>query len=117
MAEKLTTEEREILDGFERDELSSATGAPRELEEARQAARIGEGLDVPPGLPRRSLWRRLSVVAVFFEIALVVLLCPVESGGGSDLRDDGIGEPAGLRKALGGGFSRGSLFGAVKEHG
>ncbi len=35
----LNPEEREILDKFERDELSSAPGAEREMEAARQAAR------------------------------------------------------------------------------
>ncbi len=39
MAERLSAEEREILDGFERGELRSATGEVRELKEARQAAR------------------------------------------------------------------------------
>ena len=35
----LNSEEREILDKFERDELKSAPGAEREMEAARQAAR------------------------------------------------------------------------------
>ncbi len=35
----MSVEEREILDGFERGELRSASGAERELQEARQAAR------------------------------------------------------------------------------
>ena len=35
----LNTEEREILDKFERDELKSTPGAEREMEAARQAAR------------------------------------------------------------------------------
>ena len=39
MAEKLTADEREILDGFERGELHSATDEVRELEDAQQAAR------------------------------------------------------------------------------
>ena len=39
MAEKTTTEEREILDVFERGELRSSVGAARELDEAQQAAR------------------------------------------------------------------------------
>ena len=39
MAEKTTTEEREILDGFERGELRSPVGASRELKEAQQVAR------------------------------------------------------------------------------
>ena len=39
MADKLSTEEREILDGFERGDLRTATGEVRELDEARQAAR------------------------------------------------------------------------------
>ena len=39
MADELSTEEREILDGFERGDLRTATGEVRELDEARQAAR------------------------------------------------------------------------------
>ena len=39
MKDAMSTEEREILDGFERGALRSAPGAERELEEARQAAR------------------------------------------------------------------------------
>lgn len=39
MKDKMSVEEREILDGFERGELRSAPGAKRELQEARQAAR------------------------------------------------------------------------------
>ena len=39
MKDKMSVEEREILDGFERGELRSAPGAERELQEARQAAR------------------------------------------------------------------------------
>ena len=35
----MSAEEREILDGFERGELRSASEAERELQEARQAAR------------------------------------------------------------------------------
>ena len=37
--DKLSAEERDILDGFERGELRSAPGAEREVEVARQAAR------------------------------------------------------------------------------
>ena len=36
---KLDTEERDILDRFERDELRTAPGAEREMENARKAAR------------------------------------------------------------------------------
>ena len=39
MKDKMSAEEREILDGFERGELRSTSGAERELQEARQAAR------------------------------------------------------------------------------
>lgn len=39
MNEKLSPEEREILDRFERGELRSVADAERELEAARQAAR------------------------------------------------------------------------------
>ena len=39
MAQRLTPEEQEILDGFERGDLRAAEGAARELVEARQAAR------------------------------------------------------------------------------
>ena len=60
---------------------------------------------------------RLSVVAVLLEIALVVLLGSVESGSGSYLGDDGIGEPAGYGQALYGGFGRSLLLGIVKKHG
>ncbi|MCY3777276.1 MAG: antitoxin [Candidatus Aminicenantes bacterium] len=37
--DKLSVEERDILDRFERGDLRSAPGAEREVEEARQAAR------------------------------------------------------------------------------
>ena len=37
--DKLSVEERDILDQFERGDLRSAPGAEREVEEARQAAR------------------------------------------------------------------------------
>ena len=39
MNDKMSTEERDILDRFQRDELRSAPGAEREIEAARQAAR------------------------------------------------------------------------------
>lgn len=39
MKDKMSAEEREILDGFERGKLRSASRAERELQEARQAAR------------------------------------------------------------------------------
>ena len=39
MNDKLSTEERDILDRFERGELRSPPGAEREVEAARQAAR------------------------------------------------------------------------------
>ena len=39
MKDNMSAEEREILDGFERGELRSVSGAERELQEARQAAR------------------------------------------------------------------------------
>ena len=39
MKDKMSAEEREVLDEFERGELRSASGAERELQEARQAAR------------------------------------------------------------------------------
>ena len=39
MKDKMSMEEREILDGFERGQLRSAAEAERELQEARQAAR------------------------------------------------------------------------------
>ena len=39
MNDRLNTEEREILEKFERDELQSASGADREMEIAPQAAR------------------------------------------------------------------------------
>ena len=39
MKDKMSAEEREILDEFERGELRSAPGAERELQVARQAAR------------------------------------------------------------------------------
>lgn len=39
MKDKMSAEEREILDGFEREELRSASEVERELQEARQAAR------------------------------------------------------------------------------
>ncbi len=39
MSDQLNTEEREILEKFERDELKSATKADREMEIAPQAAR------------------------------------------------------------------------------
>ena len=39
MNDKLSTEERDILDRFERGGLRSAPGAEREVEAARQAAR------------------------------------------------------------------------------
>ena len=39
MKDKMSAEEREILDGFKRGELRSASEAERELQEARQAAR------------------------------------------------------------------------------
>ena len=39
MKDKMSAEEREILDGFKRGELRSASGAERELQVARQAAR------------------------------------------------------------------------------
>ena len=38
--DKMSAEEREILDGFERGELRSTSGAERELQVARQAAPI-----------------------------------------------------------------------------
>ena len=39
MNDKMSAEERDILERFERDELPSAPGAEREIEEARRAAR------------------------------------------------------------------------------
>ena len=39
MNHKMSTEERDILDRFQRDELRSAPGAEQEIEAARQAAR------------------------------------------------------------------------------
>lgn len=39
MNDKLSAEERDILDQFERGNLRSATGAEREVESAHQAAR------------------------------------------------------------------------------
>ena len=39
MNDKMSTEERDILDRFQRDELRSAPGAEQEIEAARQAAR------------------------------------------------------------------------------
>lgn len=39
MKDNINAEEREILDGFERGELRPASGAERELQAARQAAR------------------------------------------------------------------------------
>ena len=39
MNDKLSREERDILDRFERGELHSAPGAEKEIEAARQAAR------------------------------------------------------------------------------
>ena len=39
MSDQLSTEEREILEKFERDELKSASGADREMEIAPHAAR------------------------------------------------------------------------------
>ena len=39
MSDQLNTEEREILEKFERGELKSASGADREMEIAAQAAR------------------------------------------------------------------------------
>ena len=39
MNDQLNSEEREILEKFERGELQSARGAEREMETARQAAR------------------------------------------------------------------------------
>ena len=39
MSERLTAEEQEILDGFERGDLRRADDAARELVEARRAAR------------------------------------------------------------------------------
>ena len=39
MNDKLSAEERDILDRFERGDLRSAPGAEREIEVARQAAR------------------------------------------------------------------------------
>ena len=39
MNDKLSVEERDILDRFERGDLASAPGAEREVEVARQAAR------------------------------------------------------------------------------
>ena len=39
MNDKLSVEERDILDRFERGDLRSAPGAEREVEVARQAAR------------------------------------------------------------------------------
>ncbi len=38
MNDKLSTEERDILDKFERGELRSAPGGEQEMEAARQAA-------------------------------------------------------------------------------
>ena len=39
MNDKMSVEERDILDRFQRDELRSAPGAEQEIEAARQAAR------------------------------------------------------------------------------
>ena len=39
MNHKMSAEERDILDRFQRDELRSAPGAEQEIEAARQAAR------------------------------------------------------------------------------
>ncbi len=39
MTDKMSAEERDILDRFERDELFTAHSAEREIETARQAAR------------------------------------------------------------------------------
>ena len=39
MSDQLNTEEREILEKFERDELRSASGVDREMERAPQVAR------------------------------------------------------------------------------
>ena len=39
MNDKMSAEERDILDRFQRDELRSAPGAEQEIEAARQAAR------------------------------------------------------------------------------
>ena len=39
MNDKMSTEERDILDRFQRDELRCAPGAEQEIETARQAAR------------------------------------------------------------------------------
>lgn len=39
MSDRLTPEEREILEKFERDELRPASGADREMERAPRAAR------------------------------------------------------------------------------
>ena len=39
MKDKLSTEERDILDRFERGELQSAPGGEHEIEAARQAVR------------------------------------------------------------------------------
>ena len=39
MSDKLSAEERDVMERFERGELRSAAGADREIEAAREAAR------------------------------------------------------------------------------
>lgn len=52
MSDKLSAEERDVLERFERGELRSAAGADREIEAAREAARRTSN-KIKRGNPRR----------------------------------------------------------------